>query len=179
MKKLLLTIGISSISYAHADNELVEKATVLGVLKKYSETVACSTNFEEKESLELFLKNVYTMERDPDTGSATYYILWEGDMGCPGGSGTYSYYISEVSRQSDSRPFLVQNDDAFGDDVAKTVNSRFIENLKRIDSNKFTIVSSEFAENDSNNFPSIKYEYTIQRKGQWSPWMVTTKKLIQ
>lgn len=179
MNKLILTIAISFISYAHADNELVEKATVLDVIKKYSETVACSTNFEENESLESFLKNVYTIDRDPDTGASTYYILWEGDMGCPGGSGTYSYYISEVSRHSDTRPFLVQNDDAFGNDVAKKVNPRFIENLKKIDSNKFTIVSSEFAENDSNNFPSIKYEYTIQRKEQWSPWLVTTKKLIQ
>lgn len=179
MKKLLLTIAISSISYAHADNELVEKATVLGVLKKYSETVACSTNFEEDESLESFLKNVYTIERDPDTGAATYYILWEGDMGCPGGSGTYSYFISEVSRHSQNRPFLVQNNEAFGEGVAKEVNPRFIENLKRIDSNEFRVVSSEFAENDSNNFPSIKYEYTIQRKGQWIPWMVTKKQLIK
>ncbi|WP_429047597.1 hypothetical protein [Aeromonas hydrophila] len=179
MRKILFILVVLFTNYTYADNELIEKATVLGILKKYSETVACSTNFEEQESLEPFLKNVYTVERDPETGAATYYILWEGDMGCPGGSGTYSYFVSEVSRYSKSRPFLVQNNEAFGEGVAREVNPRFIETLKKIDANKFTLISSEFAENDSNNFPSIKYEYIIQRKGQWAPWIVAKKNLIQ
>jgi len=180
MKKFLsLIVFTCFISQVNAETELVEKAKVLSVLKKYSETVTCDTNFEGQDSLEPFLKDVYTIERDTEIGTAVYYVMWYGDMGCPGGSGTPSFFISEISRYRDSNPFLVQNNEAFGDDFSKKVNSRFIESVKKTNPNYFIVVSSEFAEGDGNSFPSMKYEYTVQRQGQWSPWKVTGRKLLK
>ena len=84
------------------------------------------------KSVRKFLKNVYTIEPDEEMGSATYFILWDGDIGCNGGSATPSFMISEVGRFTESRPFLVLNNDAFGEDFSKNINSRFIEKLQKI-----------------------------------------------
>ena len=74
---------------------------------------------------------------EEDYTGSTYYVLWSGDKGCEGGSGTMSSYISEVSRYSSSRPFLVNTDDALGDNNEKSwtngtsfTNYRFIESIK-------------------------------------------------
>ena len=179
MKGFLLLITLLFAIQVHAGNESQEKIAVLNVIKNYSGAVACSTNFEDGDSLDSYLKNVYTIDRDDESGSATYYVLWSGDMGCMGGSGTYRYFISEVSRHTNTRPFLVQNNEAFGLDIENKINFRFIESVTKINSNHFSIVSSEFADGDSNNFPSLKYKYTIKTKGLRGPWYVTNKTLIK
>jgi hypothetical protein len=173
----MFTVLIGFISHANAETELEEKAKVLSVLKKYSETVACSTSFEEQGSLEPFLKDVYSIERDPEFGQATYYVLWSGDMGCAGGSGTSSFFISEITRDTSSRPFLVKNNEAFGDDFSKKVNPRFIESVKKINPDHFIVTSSEHAKDDANNFPSMKYQYVLQRQN-WL-WKVTSRNLLK
>lgn len=175
MKGFLLLITLLFAIQVHAGNESQEKIAVLNVIKNYSGAVACSTNFEDGDSLDSYLKNVYTIDRDDESGFATYYVLWSGDMGCMGGSGTYRYFISELSRHTNTRPFLVQNNEAFGLDIENKINFRFIESVTKINSNHFSIVSSEFADGDSNNFPSLKYKYTIKS----GPWRVTNKTLIK
>ena len=173
---VLLAAAAPTSSFAQSKTESEEKIIALTVLKKYSETVSCGSSFEEEKSVRKFLKNVYTIERDEEMGSATYFILWDGDMGCNGGSGTHSFIISEVGRFTESRPFLVLNNDAFGEDFSKNINSRFIEKLQKINNDKFLVVSSEHGENDANNFPSRKYQYTVDRiKFQWK---VTSKKYL-
>ena len=83
-------------------------------------------SFFDKDSEErTTLKDVYTIDREPSLGGATYFILWGGDKGCYGGSGTYSAIISEVSRVAGSRPFLVQNDDALGKDIYEKIKHYF------------------------------------------------------
>jgi hypothetical protein len=177
-KALLLTMLISFIGQAIAETELEEKVKVLNVLKKYSETVACGTSFEEQDSLESFLKDVHTIERNTENeGASIYYALWQGDKGCRGGSGTTFFYISEVSRDLSHRPFLVVSDEAFGDEFEKKVNPRFIESVKKINPDHFIVISSEFAENDANNFPSKKYQYILQRQN-WV-WKITSRKLLE
>lgn len=74
-----------------------EKTEALQLVKKYSETVACETTFEREKNLEALSKDVYPMERDDEYGSATHYVLWGGDLGCAGGSGTWFYTMTQVS----------------------------------------------------------------------------------
>lgn len=79
MKKLIiLLLALCSFTYAgNTTIESEEKIMAIEVLKKYSQTVACSTNFdmEKKKSLSYFLKNVFTIERDAEYGTATYFVL--------------------------------------------------------------------------------------------------------
>jgi hypothetical protein len=172
----LLAMLFATSSLAQAKSESEEKVMALTVLKKYSETVACDTNFKEEKSVQKFLKDVYTIERDPELGSATYFILWSGDIGCNGGSGTNSFIISEVSRFTESRPLLVQNNDAFGGEFSKSINPRFIEKIQQINEKKFLITSSEHSGDDANNFPSKKYQYTLEQKDY--KWKLTNKKYL-
>ncbi len=88
MKKqvFLMFLLLHSILYAKNTTIETEKLQALKTLKKYSETVACSTNFEDgKRPLRAFLGNVFNVERDTVLGGATYYVLWYGDLGCSGG----------------------------------------------------------------------------------------------
>ncbi|MCV2218176.1 hypothetical protein [Thauera sp. Sel9] len=160
---LLVASGLS-----HAGTEAEERLEALGVLIEHSETVACDTTFIGHKSARELLRNVHAMERDEEIGSATYYILWGGDMGCNRGAGTSSWFVSEVGRHSDSRPFMVRTNHVFGEQFASEVNPRFIRELKKTGDRQFVVISSEHAESDANNFPSKRYRYTLEmRQGVW------------
>lgn len=57
------------------------------------------------------------------------------------------------------------------------INSRFIESVTQKSSDHFIIVSLDYAEKDSNNFPSLRYEYILKRIDGWQ-WKVTSKKQL-
>ena len=173
MNKKPLIFALSSLflclnASAQGKTEVDEKLDVISLVRKYSETVACMSHFEEEKSDRKFLNNVYPIERDKEIGIATYYMLWDGDIGCNGGSGTSSYIVSEVGKYSDSRPLLVRNDNAFGDSVTQKINFRFIKKIQQISSTKFFITSAEHQDKDANNFPSQSYRYQVDLvKNQW------------
>ena len=175
MKKLfLLAIALMFTSFLHAKTERTEKMMALKVLKKYSETVACSTNFylENKKPLSYFLKNVFTIQRNNEYGTATYFVWWSGDMECTGGSGANSSYVSKVYRDDSSKPFLVINDDAFEKAFSK-INSRFIESITQLDTSHFSVVASKYAKGDANCCPSLKYQFSISKIAQ--EWVMSSK----
>lgn len=169
MKEILLISALLAVSAPSlADTEAQQKRLALDVLIRHAATVACDTTFEGRKSSRDLIKNVHAVERDQTIGSATYFILWGGDMGCNRGAGTSSYFVSEVGRYSASRPFMVRSNHAFGDVLGKAINPRFIRKLEKAGDGRFVIVSSEHAENDPNNFPSQRYRYTLEMKeGKW------------
>lgn len=169
----ILNIVAMKNSYALTENQ--EKVQVLNVIKKYSEVTACMTTFEKNTERKTTIKDVFTIDRDPSLGSSSYFILWGGDKGCNGGSGTYSVIFSEVSRFSESRPFLVQNDDALGTDIYENINFRFIESVKMPQPKTLEIISWNYADDKyggkdgGNNFPANKFKYVVKQNdnGQW------------
>lgn len=82
--------------------------------------------------------------------------------------------MSVVGRYSDQRPFVVQDNSAFGD---IDINFRFIESVNQINLNKFEIISYNYADqkygvgNGGNNFPTNKFKYTVDLR------ILTTGKL--
>lgn len=172
----LMLFGFSCSSFAEYKSEAEAKMAALSVVKKYAEAVSCGHSFEEAKSLRPFLGNVYTMSYDEELG-ATFYVLWSGDVGCNRGSGTTSFMVSDVTSLGGSRPLLVSEADAFNKVFSEMINSRFIESMKKVGDEKFLIVSSEFDKNDvSNNFPSNKYAYTVERLK--NEWKVTSRKFL-
>jgi len=115
------------------------------------------------------IKDIFKIDRDPSLGSSSYFIFWGGDIGCNGGSGTWSSIISEVGRVSASRPFLVQNDDALGTDIYEKINLRFIESVKQISPQNFEIISWNYADDKyggkdvGNNLPANKFKYNVKK----------------
>ncbi|MFT3718231.1 hypothetical protein [Pseudorhodoferax sp.] len=173
---LLAALLLGASTLAQADTEAQEKLQALEVLVKHSQTVACDTTFEAHPGAAENYANIHTVERDAAGGWSTYFILWGGDMGCNRGSGTSSYFVSEVGRYSASRPFLVRSNAAFGQVLGQVVDPRFIRKLERAGDRRFVIVSSEHAGNDPNNFPSNRYQYLLEQ--QQGTWRVTERKFL-
>lgn len=96
-------------------------------------------------------------------------VFWGGDVGCAGGSGTYSGYLTSVSRISSSRPFLVQEQDVL--ENVKGINPRFFESVAIAANKHLVIVGSDYCNckaDGGNNFPAYKYRYELaQVQGQW------------
>ena len=181
---LFSILNILAIKNSHALTESQEKVQALNVMKKYAEATACMTTFEKGEERLTTIKDVFTIDRDPSLGSSSYFILWGGDRGCQGGSGTYSAILSEVSRFSESRPFLVQNDDALGTDIYENINFRFIESVKMLQPKTLEIISWNYADDKyggkdgGNNFPANKFKYIVKQDDNYQ-WKVINQTLIK
>lgn len=178
----ILNIIAMKNSYALTENQ--EKVQVLNVIKKYSEVTACMTTFEKDSEIRTTMKDVFTIDRDLSSGISSYFILWGGDRGCQGGSGTYLAILSEVSRFSESRPFLVQNDDALGTDIYENINFRFIESVKMLQPKTLEIISWNYADDKyggkdgGNNFPANKFKYIVKQDDNYQ-WKVINQTLIK
>lgn len=177
----LLTISLSGFAFAATESS--EKVQVLNVMKKYVEATSCWHSFEKDSDFKkTTIADVYPIYSDKEIGLSEYYVFWGGDKGCNGGSGTMSFFMSEVAKYSDSRPFVVMNDDAFGDDI--DINFRFIESVKQIKNDQFEIVSWNYADDKyggkdgGNNFPANKFKYILANvKGEG--WKITKQVLLK
>lgn len=182
-----VVLGLALINSSFA-SESTERAQVMKTMTNYISSVAC-----ENEKLDP--KNIFTIDRDIDSGIGTYYVLWTGDKGCMGGSGTISSYVSEVSRYSNNRPFLVMNDDAFNNEknwkydsednvISAGINFRFIESIKKINSDSFSIIAWNYADDKfggkdgGNNFPANRFKYTL-KKLEGTGWVITNQVLLK
>jgi len=182
-----VVLGLALINSSFA-SESTERAQVMKTMTNYISSVAC-----ENEKLDP--KNIFTIDRDIDSGIGTYYVLWTGDKGCMGGSGTISSYVSEVSRYSNSRPFLVMNDDAFNNEknwkydsednvISAGINFRFIESIRKINSDSFSIIAWNYADDKfggkdgGNNFPANRFKYTL-KKLEGTGWVITNQVLLE
>jgi len=186
---LFLMMGVNVA--ASAETELQEKQDVLKIMKKYAESTACETSFEKEASPDgrvTGLRDVNTIERDAEMGSSSYFVLWSGDVGCQGGSGTNSSYLSEVSRFSDTRPFLVTAQDVLGDKIqggeAGQINMRFTESIKKLANGNLEIISWNYADkkfggkDGGNNFPANKFKYTLAFDSKSNQWKVVNQILL-
>lgn len=159
----------------NAKNEVLDKA------KQYAQSVACMTTFDEDSEGEMTtVNNVYPLQYSKmysDSGvSGSFLVLWGGDVGCMGGSGTYSYSLTEFQRMSDTRPFTVLNTDLLEELYELSeINTRFIQDVSYNDRTKsLEIVSYAFAPNDSNSSPSYKYRYNF-KKSDNDAWSLSKK----
>lgn len=109
---------------------------------------------------------------------SSYLVLWGGDMGCEGGSGTFSMYLTSVTRRfSTSRPLLISGE-VLTEDL-KGINTRFIESVAVTPNKHLLLVGSDYCNckaDEGNNFPANKFRYELAetQKG----WKIVNKKLI-
>lgn len=81
---------------AFAD-EKVDKTWVknkaFNAAKKYAESIACETSIDKKNLIALRPWKIDDIE---DRSYAKYALIWHGDIGCNGGSGTTTWNISII-----------------------------------------------------------------------------------
>ncbi|KQX00133.1 hypothetical protein ASC84_19075 [Acinetobacter sp. Root1280] len=183
MRRIVLASLLALSGIANAASEPQDKQKVFNIVKEYSKLVSCMSSFEKDSDIgkPTTIKDVHTVEYEKD--SKSFYVMWYGDMGCAGGSGTMSGFVSEVAIYGGEwKPYTIQSDTAFGSDL--DMNFRFIESLKKINSNKFEIISWDYADDKyggkdgGNNFPANKFKYVVERV-KWDPWKITQKTLLK
>lgn len=156
------------------NNDGLDKEAALGVMKKYAEATSCmhSFNKEEAQGALTSIDDVYLVDSNDEAGTVGYYVFWSGDVGCNGGSGTFSYQLSEVSQYLGASPLLVHNVSILDD---LNINARFIESVKQISKDEFEIIAGEMS--DMGNYADYKFKYTLERKE--GLWEITNKKPLQ
>ncbi len=167
MKSKFLLVGLLLSFQVQAAPEIVEKRLALNTVKNYATAIACGTSFEKDEDGKIHAStdDVFVIEKSEDDFSeSVMYVLWWGDQGCMGGTGTSMSNLTAVTKWTSLRPYIVTADYPFGEDVDKHINYRFISEFKQIDSNLFKITSGKFAENDSNAGPSLQDTILVENQ---------------
>jgi len=114
-----------------------------------------------------------TME---DRMDAKYAVLWTGDIGCAGGSGTTSTNIAMVS-VSVGDSFVV--DPTQSSPIVQFESPvRYIERIVGNTRDSLILEGKEYGDKDSNCCPSIPVRFTMKpdEKGNWK---VTEKKILK
>ena len=185
MKRIVLALAIGLLSSSPYADESLDKGIIFKMMKTYTSLVACMTSFEnDPENGRLTtIKDIHTVEYNLKDKAFVFYVLWGGDMGCAGGSGTMSSYVTEVARYGgDWKPYTIQSDYAFGKDI--DLNYKYIESIKKINGSSFEVISWNYADekfggaDGGSNFPANKFKYTLE-KNKYEPWRITRKVLLE
>lgn len=186
MRKILTGLAAISLSFTvEAATEIQEKQMALDVVKRYADVASCMHSFvkDPEGGKTTTINDVHMVERDLESNIFVYYVLWSGDIGCAGGSGTMSRLVTEVARYGGSwKPLTIQTDYAFGEDVG--INYKYIQSIRKINPYKFEVISWDYAddkyggEDGGSNFPANKFKYTIERE-KYEKWRITNQSLLE
>lgn len=164
---------IFSINMASA-SELRDKVDVLEVAERYIKSVACfpSVGFAQGSSDASDIDKLKSIKAG---NNYVYYVVWGGDLRCNGGNASFMHHITKIERTTPDWPFIVMEQSILLTDLSGGyINPRFLESFDVIDADTIVVVSSDFDQEDMNNFPSQKYEYVVQRRPD-TGWTITDK----
>ncbi len=168
------------------DDNIQEKQIVYQQAKNYAQAIACETTFDDDADHKTTLDDVrltqtgfdYTSDAQINT---QYVVYWGGDWGCEGGTGTYSYFLTELSRCCNSHPFLVCTQDILADVNSEEmhINGRFIEQVE-FANGALVITASDFSQSgdDLNHFPQDRYRYTVAYDEDEQVWRSANKHFL-
>lgn len=171
-----------------------EKEYILGIVRNFATSVACSTSFDDSTEVKTTIDDVFLVGTsnlgsvgDQDFNS-DYLVFWSGDMGCSGGVVDYTSFMTPVNKISDTRPFLIETDfgsedirhDTFFTDLG--IYPRFISEVK-YKNGIFNIIAGHDNNDGTNGWignTSPRYEYLYTVTGDvHEGWKVVNKKLLE
>ncbi len=189
VKGIGLVILATTSNIAVAKPPIQEKYDVLKQASNYAQSIACATTFaKDSDGDKTTVKDVFLVEKTMDFAEKNeigtkYIVFWGGDAGCAGGSGTYSNYLTSFSRYSETRPFLVEQQDIL-DDINEDkyqINTRFIRDVEFYNG-VLLVTSSDYSDDNTdggNNFPRYQYRYTLVFDTDAYKWKLANKELIK
>lgn len=171
-----------------------EKEHILGIVRNFATSVACSTSFDDSTELKTTVDDVFLVgtsnlghAEDKDFNS-DYLVLWSGDMGCSGGVVDYTSFMTPVNKISDTRPFLIETGfgsedirhDKFFNDLG--IYPRFISEVK-YENRVFNIIANHDNNDGTNGWigntsPRYQYRYTVKSDAS-GEWKVVDKQLLE
>ncbi len=189
IKGMGLAILATTSNIAVAKPPIQEKYDVLKQASNYAQSIACVTTFaDDSEDDKTTVDDIHLIETAMDFSEKNeigtkYIVFWGGDAGCAGGSGTYNNYLTSFSRYTETRPFLVEQQDIL-DDVNEDeyqINTRFIQDVEFYNG-VLLVTSSDYSDDSTdggNNFPRYQYRYTLVFDSDTYKWKLANKELIK
>jgi len=140
-----------------------ELSNVLGVATAYALAIGVAWNFK-----------VVSIGTNEYIGSNRFVVIWTGDVGHNGGSGSWGTAMCEVA-ESFSGVYFVENTIPFFE-----TSLRDITEIVGYDNGKLSLIGYTHAEDDVNNKPTMKYQVTlIKEKPDSTQWKVIDRKFLE
>lgn len=199
MKRFILTTSIALIStLTFANTEIQLKQQALDVMQRYASTIACdgddtlNTDLEDRTTL----KDVFKVRNHVELDTPTYYVFWAGDKHCIGGSGSWTYYISEIYLPTHHSSLIVLNDNAFnfGEDETwfedekqgkSNILPKFIKSIEQISPYEFNISAEAYPDSEfggheyfENDTPPHIILFNLKFNEQRSKWQIVNRQLV-
>jgi len=170
--KILTIFALFQCLPAFAQSNINDTVKIVSIMKKYAETVSCGYDIQPK--------NVVNMTHSQNIDNPIYYVLWRGDIGCAGGSGTTSMEITSVekNRLMDSG-YIISVYPVLDENVYYELNPRFIESLNKNSDDQIQVITWLPVNDEELNYPSKKVKFTLKRTEQNAPWEIVNRTLIQ
>lgn len=167
MKKIIATLGCSLLmanSFAQSAPPVQEiTKQIIKSVTNYANAISCPGVIVEPKQIAALVpyKNI------DDRMDAKYAVLWVGDIGCAGGSGTAGTNVSIVTISTGDS--YVVNPLQSSPAIQFESPVRSIERLVGNTSDSLILEGKEFGPNDPNCCPSIKVRFTLRvdEKGNW------------
>ena len=165
---ILACLGLTSNSFAQEFDDIppiktITKA-VISAAQSYADSLGCASGIEPTDMVGLLPWKKGIIRED-----AEYAVIWYGDIGCNGGSGTTTANIAIVKIGSGNTFYVVPGRSSPQIDF-ETVSSRHsVSRILGNTQNTLTLEGYDYAENDAMCCPSIRKQFTVRsdEKGNW------------
>ncbi|MBS9781798.1 MAG: hypothetical protein KGV56_04820 [Gammaproteobacteria bacterium] len=125
--------------------------------------------FAKKEACGEYIEKIFPIRK-----GQYYAVLWHGDMGCAGGSGTEFSILSSFKYSQSAKTFVLDKYDM----LDKINDIVILGSIEQINATTLDIESWEHLDSDARCCPSIHYRHIITYKnGRWT--VVKTEKKIE
>jgi LppP/LprE lipoprotein len=167
MKALALTFVLAAATLpATAQKVLSQQAVakmVIETVSKFRDSISCAE--DDIKPSDVFAMT--PLKSDEEYFDARYVVLWQGDVGCNGGSGTMSSHIAVVTFGSSATP--VVNLGQSSPVASIPLPMRGIERVVSATADTITVEAADFGPNDANCCPTIRSRYVVRLddKGVW------------
>lgn len=174
--------GMSALLSMHTALAETDAEHVYERARTYADLIACGTSFGADTSGDhIHSQDIQQIDLQEDYDY--YLVLWGGDVGCLGGSSTYTRVLSLFSRFKDrpyDHPFLLDQPDIFATlDVGKfEFNPRHVEQIA-VDTTDIIVVSGLTSEDDPMNLPSKRYRYTLRYQPEQYAWAIIKQQFME
>lgn len=152
----------------HAADKAAIEQNIIKVATQYIHAVACEAS--PVTSKQIIPLTPYTTE--DNRWDAEYAVLWSGDIGCQGGSGTSSANLLIVKIGAGAFYYV--------DSQHSTPNIRYesptnwVTHIVSYSANRLVLAGKTYAEKDPHCCPSLHTEFIVERNDQ-GDWLLLDK----
>ncbi len=156
---LFACLSLSSTALAASRSPEQIKAGIADAVERYANAISCGRVKVQPEQ-------VLTLEAGkPDEALGKYAVLWAGDLGCWGGSGTEATHLAIATF---NMGFVVQPE-LSSPVVAFESPVRFVTRVVSYSADTLILEGKAYGPNDPNGNPTIPVQFILRAnaKGDW------------